>query len=99
MSGGRQPHPASRRGRRRHHRSPRKREYTYREVASAVSAENGTTLSPSYVWQLRTGVKDNPSMRHIEALARFFAVRPSYFFDDELADVPDSEVRLLAATE
>jgi len=78
--------------------SPRGREYTYREVAAAVTGQNGTTFSPAYLWQLRTGAKDNPTMRHLEALARFFQVSPSYFFDDELTEFPDTEVRQLVAS-
>jgi len=78
--------------------SPRGREYTYREVAAAVTGQNGTTFSPAYLWQLRTGAKDNPTMRHLEALARFFEVSPSYFFDDELTEFPDTEVRQLVAS-
>ena len=78
--------------------SPRGREYTYREVAAAVTGQNGTTFSPAYLWQLRTGAKDNPTMRHLEALARFFEVAPSYFFDDELTEFPDTEVRQLVAS-
>lgn len=80
------------------HHSPRGREYTYREVAAAVIGQNGTTFSQAYLWQLRTGAKDNPTMRHLEALARFFAVSPSYFFDEELTEFPETEVRLLAAS-
>ena len=78
--------------------SPRGREYTYREVAAAVSGHDGVTFSPAYVWQLRTGAKDNPTMRHLEALARFFQVSPSYFFDDELTEFPDADVRQLVAS-
>jgi transcriptional regulator with XRE-family HTH domain len=78
--------------------SPRGREYTYREVAAAVSGQDGATFSPAYLWQLRTGAKDNPTMRHLEALARFFQVSPSYFFDDELTEFPETHVRLLAAS-
>lgn len=78
--------------------SPRGREYTYREVAAAVSGQDGTTFSPAYLWQLRTGAKDNPTMRHLEALARFFQVSPSYFFDDDLTEFPETDVRLLAAS-
>jgi transcriptional regulator with XRE-family HTH domain len=80
------------------HRSPRGREYTYREVADGVTALNGVTLSAAYLWQLRTGAKDNPSSNHLAALARFFNVAPSYFFDDELTNLPEAELRLLAAT-
>lgn len=79
-------------------RSPRGREYTYREVAAAVSGQNGVKFSPAYLWQLRTGARGNPTIRHIEALARFFNVSPSYFFADELTDLPDPDVRLLATT-
>jgi transcriptional regulator with XRE-family HTH domain len=80
------------------HRSPRGREYTYREAASAMSAYDGISFSSAYLWQLRTGAKDNPTIRHIEALARFFDVSPAYFFDDELTELPEAELRLLAAT-
>ena len=80
------------------HLSPRGREYTYREAASAMSAHNGISFSSAYLWQLRTGARDNPTIRHIEALARFFAVSPSYFFDEELTELPEPDLRLLAAT-
>lgn len=78
--------------------SPRGREYTYREAASAVSGQDGATFSPAYLWQLRTGAKDNPTMRHLEALARFFNVSPSYFFDEELTEFPETQVRQLVAS-
>jgi transcriptional regulator with XRE-family HTH domain len=57
------------------------REYTNSEVASA------TELSGSYLGYLRKGVRDNPSVEAVQALARFFGVRPSYLVDDE----PDEE--------
>ncbi len=82
----------------RSHPSPRKREYTYREVATSVSGEDGITFSPAYLWQLRTGAKDNPTMRHVEALARFFGVSPAYFFDDHLTELPGVEDRLFVAS-
>jgi transcriptional regulator with XRE-family HTH domain len=44
------------------------------------------SFSSAYLWQLRTGAKDNPTIRHIEALARFFEVSPAHFFDDEPTD-------------
>ena len=39
-----------------------------------------------------------PELPEVEALARFFGVSPAYFFDDELTDLPEAELRLLAAT-
>jgi transcriptional regulator with XRE-family HTH domain len=77
--------------------SPRGKEFTYREVASGISQQDSVTVSPAYVWQLRTGVKDNPKMRHLQALARFFEVSPAYFFDEELAEFSDGRARVLAA--
>jgi transcriptional regulator with XRE-family HTH domain len=57
------------------------REYTYEEVAAALRDRGGPTISATYVWQLRKGVRDNPTKRHLEALAEFFGVSPSYFFE------------------
>jgi len=37
-------------------------------------------------------------MRHLQALTRFFEVSPSYFFDEELTELPHEDVRLLAAS-
>jgi transcriptional regulator with XRE-family HTH domain len=56
------------------------REYTYDDV------EQGTqgTVSRSYVWKLRHGRNNNPSLEVIESLAVFFRVPPSYFFGDDL---------------
>jgi transcriptional regulator with XRE-family HTH domain len=73
-------------------------EYSYREVAKAIDDRHGpTTISASYLNQLRTGVKDNPTKRHIEALATFFGVPAAYFFDDGAASRIDAELDLLAA--
>lgn len=84
------------------HPSPRGREYSYREVAAAIrqgaDGREGETISAAYIWGLRTGAKDNPTMRHLQALARFFQVSPAYFFEEELTEFPETEVRLLAAS-
>jgi hypothetical protein len=39
-------------------------------------------ISGQYVWQLRTGRRDNPTYRHLVALSRFFGVSPMCFFDE-----------------
>ena len=73
-------------------------EYTYREVAQAINAaDTGTTISASYIWQLRRGDKDNPTIRHVEALAKFFGVPPNYFLDNTAADQITAQLELLAA--
>jgi len=76
---------------------PRDRgEFSHDEVAAAIQ-RNGVSVSGSYLWLLRTGRRDNPTKRHIEALAKFFGVPPSYFFDDEEAARIDAELDFLMA--
>jgi transcriptional regulator with XRE-family HTH domain len=75
---------------------PKGREYTYDEVAQGCEAVAGT-FSKTYVWQLRTGQRDNPTKRHLEALAAFFGVPVAYFFDDEAARRIDSQLELAVA--
>ena len=72
-------------------------EYTYEEVATALAERGDPGISRSYVWQLRKGTRDNPTKKHLEALASFFGVPPTYFFDDEAATRIDAELDLLAA--
>jgi transcriptional regulator with XRE-family HTH domain len=73
------------------------REYTFDEVAEAIRGRGGPTISATYVWQLRRGLRDNPTKRHLEALAGFFGVPPAYFFDDAVTEQIDSELALLTA--
>jgi transcriptional regulator with XRE-family HTH domain len=77
---------------------PRDRgEYGYAEVAEAIRASGGPTISAMYLWQLRHGVRDNPTKRHLEALASFFGVPPGYFFDGQVAARVEAELELLRA--
>ncbi|MFJ4649650.1 helix-turn-helix domain-containing protein [Nocardia sp. NPDC088792] len=61
------------------------REYSNDQVASAITA-GGVPISQSYIWQLRKGIKDNPTLKHVRGLADFFGVPPAYFFDEETTD-------------
>jgi len=72
-------------------------EYTHEEVASAIREAGGPTISATYLWQLRKGVRDNPTMHHLEALSEFFGVPPAYFFDDKVSERIDAELSLLAS--
>jgi transcriptional regulator with XRE-family HTH domain len=76
---------------------PAKGEYSYDHVARTIEERGGPTISASYLWQLRKGSRDNPTKKHLEALADFFGVPPAYFFDDETAARIDAELDLLAA--
>ncbi len=72
-------------------------EYSFEDVAEALREAGGPTISATYIWQLRKGLRDNPTKRHLEALAGFFGVPPAYFFDEEAAERIDAELALLAA--
>lgn len=39
-------------------------------------------ISPTYLWQLRTGRRDNPTYDNLIWLSRFFGVSPTYFFPE-----------------
>jgi transcriptional regulator with XRE-family HTH domain len=57
--------------------------YTPAEVASGINEAVGErTISSTYIWQLRTGRRDNPTQKHLSALATFFGVSPMYFFEE-----------------
>ena len=76
---------------------PAKGEYTHEQVAKAIEEAGGPTVSATYLWQLRKGMRDNPTKKHLEALSGFFGVPPSYFFDEEAAAQIDAELELLTA--
>nr|WP_198954415.1 helix-turn-helix domain-containing protein [Kineosporia sp. R_H_3] len=76
---------------------PAKGEYTHEQVAKAIEERGGPTISASYLWQLRKGLRDNPTKKHLEALADFFGVPVAYFFDEAAADRIDVELDLLAS--
>jgi tetratricopeptide (TPR) repeat protein len=66
-------------------------EYTYEQVATTIAERGGPTISASYLYLLRRGLRDNPTKRHLEALGGFFGVPVSYLVDDH---DPDQEARL-----
>ncbi len=73
-------------------------EYTYEEVAAGIRRLGGPTIAVTQLWELRTGKKTNPRKSQLEALARFFRVPVSYFFenDAETARI-QARLELLAA--
>jgi transcriptional regulator with XRE-family HTH domain len=78
-------------------RKPNREQYSHDEVAKACREATGESFSTTYLWQLRTGRRDNPTKRHLEALAQFFEVSPAYFFDDEQSAKIAEELELLGA--
>jgi transcriptional regulator with XRE-family HTH domain len=64
-------------------RRPDGRRYTYEQVARELERRSGLVVSASYLWRLRSGKSNNPTLNHIQALAAFFRVCPQYFFGDD----------------
>ena len=78
--------------------SPTHKTYSNEDVAASInSAGSETTISATYVWMLRKGQRDNPTLKHVEALAKFFGVPPAYFFDDTVTQSVATEIKTIAA--
>ncbi|WP_037365322.1 hypothetical protein [Amycolatopsis orientalis] len=71
---------------------PDRKPYSYREIAQGVADVTGVRMSATHVQQLAVGARRDPKRSHIQALARFFGVPVTYFFDDEVADRVDEQV-------
>ena len=80
-----------------HHTARGGQEYSNEHVAAAICAEGEVKISQSYIWQLRKSKKYNPTYRHVHALAGFFGVPVSYFFDDEVTDRVNQQLETLRA--
>lgn len=74
-----------------------RRPYSNDEVASAISDDGGTRISTTYIWYLRKGYRDNPTIKHVEALAAFFGVPPAYFFNEDTKFQVTQELKLVQA--
>lgn len=69
--------------------------YTAADVAGAINKRAGKNIiSATYVWQLRVGRADNPTVNRLKALAEFFHVPASYLLggDDELDRRTEAEL-------
>jgi len=59
---------------------------------SAAEIATGTDLSKTYIENLFSGKQNNPTRSVIASLARFFQVRPEYFFDDDVTTQTDADL-------
>lgn len=66
-------------------------------AAEAITRKTGVSISSAYLWQLRTGVKSNPTVTHLRAIAQFFGVAPSYLVDPGIDPDIDAQLNLLQA--
>lgn len=72
-------------------------EVKYRDVALALAERGGPTVTETYLYMLRTGRRTNPRVELLSALAGYFEVPLSYFFEDDATGPVSSQLRLLAA--
>ncbi|MFB7864270.1 MULTISPECIES: helix-turn-helix domain-containing protein [unclassified Streptomyces] len=70
--------------------------FSNEEVARAIR-DRGGDISKQYIAYLRKGERGNPRLHHLEALAKFFGVPVSYFFDDDSAARTEKKLDELAA--
>ncbi len=66
--------------------------YSYREIEAGIQDQPGA-MTAAYVQQLANGKQPNPRKYYIEALATFFGVPVSYFFDEEVTRQVDEEIK------
>lgn len=72
-------------------------EVGYQEVVDAIAESGGPSITPTYLYMLRTGRRENPSVQLIQALGRYFNVPTAFFLDDTVAADLASQLELLAA--
>jgi transcriptional regulator with XRE-family HTH domain len=78
-------------------RRPDGKRYSYRDVLKAIDARGGPSMSVGYLSQLVTGVRKNPMMDAVQALAAFFEVPLSYFDAHENTAETNEKLKLVAA--
>jgi transcriptional regulator with XRE-family HTH domain len=66
-------------------------------AAEAITKQTGLSISPAYLWQLRNGIKDNPTIAHLRAIAEYFGLPPSYLIDGDPDPNIDAQLTLLQA--
>jgi transcriptional regulator with XRE-family HTH domain len=59
---------------------------------------DGLTISANHLLLLRKGQRENPTMRNVRAMAKFFKIDPGYFLrDDDESEQIYADLRLLGA--
>jgi transcriptional regulator with XRE-family HTH domain len=75
-----------------------RRPYSLREVAAAINDTAGETIiSATYLSQLRSGQRTEPSHSRLVAIARFFGVGVDYFSDAIPAEDASRQAEVAAA--
>ncbi|MFF0223185.1 hypothetical protein [Streptomyces sp. NPDC004629] len=69
----------------------------YARLAKEIRETTGGKLSGTYLWELATGKKHNVTVEQLGVLAEYFGVPPEYFFNEEVADRVNAQLRLATA--
>lgn len=66
-----------------------------------IQAATNKAITASYIWRLRSGKADNPTIKVVKLLSDFFGVQPSFFLDDfkqdDAADSLQNQVLMRSA--
>ncbi|MYW03338.1 XRE family transcriptional regulator [Streptomyces sp. SID3343] len=72
--------------------------YSTPEAVELINEMAGeTVMGATYMWQLRTGRRDDPTHSRLNAVAKFFGVSVTYFYDDAVAERTDAQLAMLTA--
>ncbi|EFG78673.1 toxin-antitoxin system, antitoxin component, Xre family [Mycobacterium parascrofulaceum ATCC BAA-614] len=66
-------------------------------AAEAITKATGVSISSAYIWQLRNGIKTNPTVQHLRAIADFFGVPASYLIDRDTDQQIEAQLTLIQA--
>lgn len=76
--------------------TPEGRRYTLREAAEGINEKAGrTVVSFQYLNQLANGTRREPTREKLQAIADWFGVKLAYFYDDDVAQQGDEDMRML----
>lgn len=78
-------------------RRPTEPQLSNAAAAEAITKQTGVSISAAYLWQLRNGMKDNPTLAHLRAIAQYFGLPPSYLIDDDPDPNIEAQLTLLQA--
>jgi transcriptional regulator with XRE-family HTH domain len=78
------------------YRQPNGKKWTYRQVAEWINerfAQDKEIISASYLFQLKSGARPNPSQKMLEMVAAFFNVDPGVLIAQNLDEgsLPDAD--------
>ncbi|MDQ2789505.1 MAG: helix-turn-helix domain-containing protein [Actinomycetota bacterium] len=75
---------------------PDRGSYSYREIAAGI-AEHPGAMTAAHINQLVSGKQPHPRIHYVEALASFFGVPVTYFFDDDAAARINDQINQVSA--